>query len=258
MPDIACKAIFVVHLPLGFLILLWDVHGAGPGIYLSFYVPDPSLQLPECGTSSCPETSGLAPGVGRGRGTLFPENDLALGISCDHFSRTSPLLPPEAQTPTAERSRKVGDPSTERSSPAGGRPPSPRSPSSGPAAESPDVGFNPYARSFISIKGQWLGGAEIAAPRAPPASPAQLPPPPRAPPRPAPSPGSVRGPQPTARPRGTVWDVGEAARPAPGGSAGQRRREPARPPRAGLRLRGRGERGGALGERRGAATAGLH
>lgn len=33
MPDIACKAIFVVHLPLGFLILLWDVHGAGPGIY---------------------------------------------------------------------------------------------------------------------------------------------------------------------------------------------------------------------------------
>lgn len=143
--------------------------------------------------------------MGRGRGTLFPEHDLALGISCGRFSRTSPLLPLEAQTP-ATRSGKVKDPSTKRSAPpptrapAGGGPRSPRSPSSGPAAESPDVGFNPYARSFISIKGQRLGGAEIVAPRAPPASPAQLPPLPRAPPRP--QPGSARGPQSAARPRG--------------------------------------------------------
>lgn len=38
---------------------------------------------------------------GRGGGTLFPEIDLALGISCGHFSRTNPLLRLEAQTRTA-------------------------------------------------------------------------------------------------------------------------------------------------------------
>lgn len=44
MPDIACKAIFVVQLPLGFFILLSDVHGAGLGIYFLkvFMSPTPS------------------------------------------------------------------------------------------------------------------------------------------------------------------------------------------------------------------------
>lgn len=47
MPDTACKAIFVVHLPLGFRILLWDVHGAGLGIYfLKILCPEPLSPAP--------------------------------------------------------------------------------------------------------------------------------------------------------------------------------------------------------------------
>ena len=74
MPDIACKAIFVVHLPPDFLILLLEVHGAGLGIYfLKFLRPQsPVSQLPECGPSHRPETFGLAPGMGRGRGDFVP------------------------------------------------------------------------------------------------------------------------------------------------------------------------------------------
>lgn len=44
MPDIACKAVFVVHLPPGFLILLWDVHAARLAIYfLKFSLPQTPL-----------------------------------------------------------------------------------------------------------------------------------------------------------------------------------------------------------------------
>lgn len=101
--------------------------------------------------------------------------------------------------------------------PGGRQPRSPGSPSSGPAAESPDVGFTPYAGSFISIKGQRLGGAEIAAAAGAPASPAELASPPRATP---PQPGSSRGPGPESG-GGGRRGRGEAAGPAEGGSAGR-------------------------------------
>lgn len=48
VPDIACKAIFVVHLPLGFLILLWDIQGAGLGIYFLKFL-HPGLHSPAPG-----------------------------------------------------------------------------------------------------------------------------------------------------------------------------------------------------------------
>lgn len=261
MPDIACKAVFVVHLPLGFLILLWDVHGAGLGIYfLKFLRPKPLSPAPGVWHLFPPRDFWTCSRRGEGAGDFVPRKRPCPGNFLWPLLTDKPPTPAGSTDTHRHALRQSRRPERRTQRPAAhplpsseGSPPSPRSPSSGPADESPDVGFNPYARSFISIKGQRLGGAEIAAPRAPPASPAQLPPPP-----PRPQPGSARGPEPAARPRGTVRDVGAAARPAPGCSAGRRRREQARPARAGLRLRGRGERGGALGERRGAATTGLH
>lgn len=99
MPDITCKAIFVAHLPLGFVILLWDVHGAGLGNHffkvLMSQTPSPA---PGVRHVSPPRDSWSRSKRWEGAGgTLFPENHPALGISCGRFSRPSPLRRLEAQ-----------------------------------------------------------------------------------------------------------------------------------------------------------------
>ncbi|XP_049470049.1 translation initiation factor IF-2-like [Panthera uncia] len=265
VPDIACKAVFVVRLPPGFLILLWDVHAASLAIYfLKFSLPKPLSPAPGGWHLFPPRDFGTGSRRGEGAGDFVPSTRPCPGNFLWPFLTDKPTSSAgRADThrhgprPSPRPERGTQRPAAHRA-PAGGRPRSPRSPSSGPAAESPDVGFNPYSRSFISIKGQRHGGAEIAAPRAPPASPARLPPPPRAPPRPHPAPARESA-RPLARgaAAGDSGGGGEAVRPARDCSSGRRRREQARPARA-VRLRGRGERGGALGGRLGAATTGLH
>lgn len=105
--------------------------------------------------------------------------------------------------------------------PGGKQPRSPGSPSSGLAAKSPDVGLNPYAGCFISIKGQRLGGAEIAAAAGAPASPARLASAPRAPPSPA---REFARPRPRERWRGAAGE-GRGGRTRGGRLGGAGRRE---------------------------------
>lgn len=207
MPDIACKAIFVVHLPPGFLILLLEVHGAGLGIYfLKFLRPQPSvsssqsaapltalrllgsLQAREGGGGLCslqttlPWEFPVAVSHGRAPSAGWKRRHPPSRALAEREKRARNAAPGAHQRPGARQLRSRG------------------SPSSGPAAESPDVGFNPYAGSFISIKGQRHGGAEITAADGAPASPALLALPPRAAPPPARE--SAR-PRPRVRPQGT-------------------------------------------------------
>lgn len=114
MPDITCKAIFVVHLPLGFVILLWDVHGAGLSNYfLKFSHPKPHLQLPECGTSHRPETSGPAPSVGRGREVLCSVKLPCPGNFLWPFLTDKPPPPAGSATTFRHESRTARDASRE-------------------------------------------------------------------------------------------------------------------------------------------------
>lgn len=74
-----------------------------------FTSPIPCLQLPECGLLTAPRLLGSLQPWGGGGGTLFPENDLALGISCGHFSWTSPFLRLEARcVPSRSQRRERG------------------------------------------------------------------------------------------------------------------------------------------------------
>ena len=70
MPDTACKA--VLRFPsLRFFSFFCCMFAELAWAFTFLKVstsPAPCLQLPECGTSHRPETSGLAPAVGRGRG----------------------------------------------------------------------------------------------------------------------------------------------------------------------------------------------
>lgn len=186
-------------------------------------------------------TSGLAPGVGRGLGTLFPGNDLALGISCGHFQRISPLLPLEAPSPTAKGPRKARAPRAE-----GRAWPPTRAP-----WEATALPALPLLRSRRPEPGCWIQSLRrvlhfhkrAAALRGRDRCRRGRPR------RPAPGPG-VRRARRSERGRGGRWGQGPAARPAPGGSAGLRRREQARPAERD-RLRGRRERVERWGEARG-------
>lgn len=184
-----------------------------------FTSPIPCLQLPECGTSHRPETFGLAPAVGRGRGDFVSRKRPCPGNFLWPFLMDEPPPPagsPLHALPKPETRAWKGAPGA-LPHPGGKQPRSSGSPSSGLAAKSPDVGFNPYAGCFISIKGQRLGGAEIAAAAGAPASPARLASAPRATP---PQPGSSRGLGPESG-GGGRRGRGEAAGPAEGGSAGR-------------------------------------
>ena len=184
---------------------------------------------------------------------MFPENDLALGISCGHFSRTSPLIRLEAPTPTAACPPGARDASVEGNA---WLPPAP----GWEAAALPGL---PLLRSRRREPGCWIQSlrrvlhfhkraatrrgrdcCRRGRPRLPRT--ARLP--------------AARHPSPArefARPRPRERRRGD-------GGGGARRPDPRRAARrggeegAGLGLRGRGERGGARRERRGAATAGLH
>lgn len=64
-----------------------------------FTSPTPCLQLPECGTSHRPETFGLAPAVGRGRGDFVPRKRPCPGNFLWPFLTDQPP-PPAGSTDT--------------------------------------------------------------------------------------------------------------------------------------------------------------
>ena len=118
MPDIACKAILRFTSLRFFSFFCWRfAELAWAFTFLkSFYVPQsPVSSSRSAALLTAPRLLGSLQPWGGGGGTLFPENDLALGISCGHFSRTSPLLRLEAPTPTAACPPGARDASVERS-----------------------------------------------------------------------------------------------------------------------------------------------
>lgn len=111
------QSTFWAHLPPGVLILSWDVHGAGLRIYFGKFLR-PELLSPAPGVRhlSLPQDFWSHSRRGEGAGGLRPlKATLPLGISCGHFSRTSPLLRLGAQTPTGRGSRTARDASAKGS-----------------------------------------------------------------------------------------------------------------------------------------------
>lgn len=169
-------------------------------------------------------------GEGAG-GARFPENDLALGLCWGPAPSTGGERrhPPPRAPRSARRERE------------GSAPPPPALPAPLPLlspAESPDVGISPCARSFISIKGQRLRGAEIAAAAGAPRPRVQLPPPRAAPPPAEPS----RAPPARSAP----GDAGEGAAGPLRALGGAEAEGAGAPSPAGLGPRG-GERGWSAG-----------
>ena len=198
MPDIACKAILRFTSLRFFSFFCWRFAELAWAFtfFKSFYVPNPLSPAPGVRHFSPPRDFWARSSRGEGAGGLCsPKTTLPWEFPVAISHRPAPSSgwkhrhPPLHALPEPETRAWKGTPGS-LPHPGGRQPRSPGSPSSGPAAESPDVGFNPYAGSFISIKGQRLGGAEIAAAAGAPASPARLASPPRATP---PQPGSSRG-----------------------------------------------------------------
>lgn len=199
---------------------MWDVHGAGLDIYFLKFLRPQSLS-PAAGVRHLSSPRDFWTRSRRGEGA---EGLCSLKTT---LPWEFPVAISHGQTPSSgwkRRHARLWVPSSQRRERGRERlaahPRSPRSPASGPAAESPDVGFNPYAGSFISIKGQRLRGAEIAAAAGAPRLP-------RTAPAPAPSPGVRAAPCPERDRSGRRGegerrpDPLEAAR--PGGGEGSRR-----------------------------------